>query len=83
MNSILKNVYVGKLDHIVNKYNNIYHRTIKMKPAFVNPSIFTDFNKEKNEEGPKFKAGENINISKYKIIFAKVYVPNWFKKVYY
>ena len=31
MTSISKNVYIDKLDDIVNKYNNIYHRTIKMK----------------------------------------------------
>ena len=25
-------MYIDKLDHIVNEYNNTYHRTIKMKP---------------------------------------------------
>ena len=35
MNSILKSVYIDKLDDIVNKYNNIYHRTIKVKPVYV------------------------------------------------
>ena len=29
---ISKNVYIDKLDDIVNEYNNIYHRTIKVKP---------------------------------------------------
>ena len=29
MTSISKNVYIDKLDEIVNKYNNIYHRTIE------------------------------------------------------
>ena len=29
MISISKDVYLGKLDEIVNKYNNTYHRTIK------------------------------------------------------
>ena len=29
MTSILKNVYIDKLDDIDNKYNNTYHRTIK------------------------------------------------------
>ena len=28
MTSISKNVYIGNLDDIVNKYNNIFHRTI-------------------------------------------------------
>ena len=31
MTSISKNVYINKLDDIVNEYNNIYHRTIQMK----------------------------------------------------
>ena len=30
MTSISKNVYVDKLDDIVNKYNNTYHSTIKL-----------------------------------------------------
>ena len=32
MTSISKNVYIDKLDDIANKYNNTYHRIIKMKP---------------------------------------------------
>ena len=35
MTSVLKNACIDKLDDIVNKYNNTYHRTIKMKPADV------------------------------------------------
>ena len=45
MTSISKNVYIAKLDDIVNKYNNTYHRIIKVKPADVKPSIYIDFNK--------------------------------------
>ena len=30
MTSISKNVYIDKLDDIVNQYNNTYHSTIKM-----------------------------------------------------
>ena len=33
--SVSKNVYVEKLDDTVNKYNNTYHRTIKMKPTML------------------------------------------------
>ena len=33
MISISKNVYIDKLDNIVNKYNNTYHSTSKMKPV--------------------------------------------------
>ena len=35
MTSVSKNVYINKLDHIVNENNNTYHRTIKMKPVDV------------------------------------------------
>ena len=28
-----KNVYIDKLDDIINKYNNKYHRKVKMKPV--------------------------------------------------
>ena len=36
MTSISKNVYINKLDDIVNKYNNTYHSTIKLRPVDVN-----------------------------------------------
>ena len=32
MTSISKNVYIDKLDDVVNKYDNTYHSAIKMKP---------------------------------------------------
>ena len=35
MTSISKNVYIDKLDDIVNEYNHKYQRTIKMKPVDV------------------------------------------------
>ena len=35
MTSVSKNMYINKLDDIVDEYNNTYHRTIKMKPADV------------------------------------------------
>ena len=47
MASISKNLYIDKLDEIVSKYNNTYHRRIKMEPVDVDPSMYFDFNKEK------------------------------------
>ena len=46
MTSISKNVYIDKLD-IVNKYNNTYHSTIKMKPVDVKSSTYIDPSKKK------------------------------------
>ena len=40
MTSVSKNVYIDKLDDIVNKYNNINHSTIKMKPVDVKLNIY-------------------------------------------
>ena len=64
MASISKNVYIDQLDGIVNKYNNTYHRSIKMKPVDVKSRIYIDFNKENNKEGPTFKVGGHVRISK-------------------
>ena len=44
--SISKNIFVDKLDDIVNKYNNTNHNTIKMKPADVMSNIYIDSSKE-------------------------------------
>ena len=74
MNSISKNVYIDKLDDIVNKYSNTYHRTIKMKPFDVKQSMHIDFNKKNNKEGLKFKVGDHVRISKY--------VPNWSEELF-
>ena len=47
MTSISKNMYINKLDDIVNKYNNTYHIKIKMYPADVKSSMCN--------KGTKFK----------------------------
>ena len=38
--SVSKNVYIDKLDDIENKYNNTYHRTIKMNPIDVKDNTY-------------------------------------------
>ena len=46
MTSISYHMYIDKLDDIVDRYNNRYHRKIKMKPIDAKPSIYIDLNKE-------------------------------------
>ena len=64
MTSISKIMYIDKLDDVVNTYNNIYHRTIEMKPVDVKRRIYIDFNEENNKEGPKFNVDDHVRISK-------------------
>ena len=82
MTSILKNVSIDKLHNIVNKYNKLYHKTVKMKPA--------DVKKKKKT----LTLVKNIMIKildlnlvilleyqSVKTFFAKDYVSNWSEKV--
>ena len=78
MTSVSKNVYIDKLDDIVNEYN----RTIKMKPVDVRDNTYIDFKKEVNDKDPKVKVGDQLRISKYKNIFAKGYTTNWSEEVF-
>ena len=50
MAAVSKNVYINKLDDIINKYNNTYHRAIKIKPIDVKDVTHVDFIKEFDEE---------------------------------
>ena len=47
MTSISKNMYIDKLDDIVNKYNNTYHSIINMKTVDVKLSTYVGFNIKK------------------------------------
>ena len=42
LTAVSKNVYIDKLDNIVDKCNNIYHRAIKMKPGDVLSGTYID-----------------------------------------
>ena len=82
MKAISKNVYFDALDDIVNKYNNTVHRTIKTKPIDVTDDCYAKYNENSNKKDPKFKAGDNVTISKYKNIFAKGYTLNQSEEVF-
>ena len=86
MTSVSKNVYVNKLDGIVNKYNNTYLSTIKMNAFDVKSYVY--LNKENNKEDLKFNVGYHIleypNIKTFsqklrsKLVFFLFF---WLKKV--
>ena len=70
MTAVSKNVYYHVSDDTVDKYNNTYHKTIKMKPINVKYDSFAEYNEKSNEKDPKFKVGDRVRISKFKNVFA-------------
>ena len=82
MTTVGKNVYFDVLEDIVNKYNNTYHNSIKMKPEDVTDIVFVECNEDFNKKDPKFKICDHVRISKYKNIFAKGYKPNWSEELF-
>ena len=71
-------MYIDKLDDIVNKYNNTYHRIVKMKPVDVKDNTYIDSTELYSNKDPKSKVGDHVRISKCHNIFAKEYTPNWY-----
>ena len=62
MTSKSKNVNIDKLNDVVNKYKNTYHRTIKMKAIDVKGNTYINTDKEVNNKDPKFKIGDHVRI---------------------
>ena len=65
MTSISKNVYIDKLDDIVNEYNNASQRTIKRKSACVKFGNCVDCNVNSNDKNPRFQVRDHVRISEY------------------
>ena len=74
MTLLLKNVYIDKLNYIVNKCKNTYYSTNKIKPADVKSNTYID-SKEINNKHPKFKIGDIVRISKYEKYYCKRLQP--------
>ena len=75
-----KKCLIDKSDDIVNKYNNTYHRTIKMKPVDVKTNKYID-------KDPEVKVVILLEYQNIKIFLEKVYTPIcqwkflWLKKL--
>ena len=50
MTSASKNVYFNVLDDIINKYNNIVQRTIKMKLIDITSDSYAEYNENSNKK---------------------------------
>ena len=62
MTAISKKCCFDVLNYIVDKYNNAYHKTIKMKPVDVKSDFFAEYNEDSNEKDSKFKVGNHVRI---------------------
>ena len=81
MTSISKNVYIDKLHDITNKYNNRYHRKIKMKPVDVKPSIILTVIKKIIRKVLNFKLVILLEYQNIKIFLQKVTLQIGLKKL--
>ena len=82
MTAVLKNVYIYKLDQIVNKYNVTYHRVIKIKLNDVKSGTYIDFDGQIMVKNLNLKVCDQVRISKYKNIVAKAYTLIWSEEVF-
>ena len=74
--------WVDELPRLVSDYNVRKHRTIGMRPSDVTSAIAekllgTVYSAIKIAGPAKFKVGDSVRVSKYKMSFEKGYTPNW------
>ena len=82
MTAVSKNVYFHVVDHIVDKYNISFHRTIETKPIDVKSNSYAEYNMNSGEKSSKFKVGVHVRISKYKNVFVKGYTPKLVRRLF-
>ena len=71
MTSISKIVYIDQLDGIINKHNNTYNKTIKMKSVDVKSSTYIEFNKVNNKKVLNLKLVIMLEYHNIKIFLQK------------
>ena len=64
-------MYIDKLDDIVNKCNNTYHSTFKMKPINVKSNKYIDSSKNINDKDLNLKLVILLEYENRKIFFEK------------
>ena len=75
---------------MVEKYNNIYHQSIKLTPSdtcnpanyqHVHNAFYAKVNARK-ATSPKFHVGDKVRITRKKGTFEKGFTPNWTEEVF-
>ena len=72
MTTLPKNVYFDVLVNIVDKYNNMHHNIVKMKPINVKSNSYAEYNVDSNDKDPKFNKADRARVSKYKNILQRI-----------
>ncbi|XP_070515383.1 uncharacterized protein [Cardiocondyla obscurior] len=75
------------LPHLIDEYNRRKHRTISMRPVDVTSDIAKKlldpaYSAIKIVAPAKFRVGDKVRVSKFKMIFEKGYTPNWTTEVF-
>ena len=76
MTAVSKNVYINKLDEIVNEHNDTYNRKIKIKPVDVKVNAYIDSGKEVNKGYTPYWSEEIFLTKKVKSTVPWTYVIN-------
>ena len=77
-----KNLYINKLDYLINEYNKTYHSTFKTRPLDGMSSTYIDSGVENNDKDPKFKVSSHVRRSKDQNVFPKGYNQNQSEEVF-
>ena len=82
--------YIDVLSNIVEKYNNTYHRSIKLTPSdalntakyqHVHNALYAKENARK-AISPKFHVGDIVRITGKRGTFEEGFTPNWIEEVF-
>ena len=78
--------WIDVLDGLTHSYNHSYHRTIGMAPIDVTPENEKAVAQRMFPPKPKlvwkFKAGDNVRITKSRSVFDKSYLPSWSEEIF-
>lgn len=82
MTAISKDVYINKLNEMVDICNNTYRKKMKMKPSDVKMDTYFAFHLGEKDKDPQFKIDSHVRISVHKNVFEKGYTPSWSKEIF-
>ena len=82
--------YINKLDELIERYNNTYHRSIGCTPSQARQpayyqQVFENLYAKRIQERklpPKFKVGDYVRIIKKKKTFEKGFTSNWTEELF-